>query len=723
MATLSTTPQVIGKNESGTIHTYLYGWYDNHSGSTCTVHVRLTCINTGATYTGTNKSYQVAVGNYSSGIQSWTYTPLNTNQEYTIAEGSDTYSSNNQISASGLFWSYNYGSADIVTLTDSWFVPNFGSAPSGLAISNIVPGIDTVSATVSVTNWNGGTSATRYRELNVWSGAISSGYRRYQKAYGDTLSSTITTTNSSEVAGGMDIESNTQYVLSYYANNGDYNTGQVSAGNIVTLAPAPTLSVDSTTATTATISYSTSADGGYYDKAIQYSLDGSTWTTGATVTSGSASSGTFTISGLSPLTAYSIQTRVSTTAGTTAGSTLSATTTGAFYCSVNSQSKVVQKLYGSAPALGNLQLKGDTMQQTYTGKNLLKINAGTRTSGGISWTITEELLSGSGTATSTSSLPIATTALPASLPPGSYTFSVQSAINNYKIQFILMESDNTMHYYEIRPNTTSISFTTNYVATSYRLGVAAWSVGDAISLSIDRPMLETGSTATSYEPYVGSIPAPNPNYPQAINVVTGNQTITISDGDSQSQSYTIGLGTIELCQLGSYHDYIYRSNGNWYLHKETGVVTYDGSEPDWVYSSRYNRVQTGSKPIGWGYIDPLCTHFVNGNTETTNGTFTVGGSAVFFKSTSTTSLQNWTTWLSNNHVSVYCSLATATDTQITNAALIAQLDALWNAKTYRDDTVLTVAGDLPMLVSAVYSSAREIKKYYGSVGGLSKRVF
>lgn len=46
--------------------------------------------------------------------------------------------------------------------------------------------------------------------------------------------------------------------------------------------------------------------------------------------------------------------------------------------------------------------------------------------------------------------------------------------------------------------------------------------------SISNIMIEPGSTATTYEPYVGGIPAPNPDYPQAVNVVTGAQTVEIT---------------------------------------------------------------------------------------------------------------------------------------------------------------------------------------------------
>lgn len=55
------------------------------------------------------------------------------------------------------------------------------------------------------------------------------------------------------------------------------------------------------------------------------------------------------------------------------------------------------------------------------------------------------------------------------------------------------------------------------------------------------PQIEAGSTATSYEPYVGGISAPNPDYPQDIKVVTGEQTVTVT-GKNLFNKSTVALG-------------------------------------------------------------------------------------------------------------------------------------------------------------------------------------
>ena len=66
-----------------------------------------------------------------------------------------------------------------------------------------------------------------------------------------------------------------------------------------------------------------------------------------------------------------------------------------------------------------------------------------------------------------------------------------------------------------------------------------------------------------YEPYTGGIASPNPEYPQEIEVITGENTITISNEDNtQSQIFNINLDNLELCKNNDYQDYIYGTFNN-----------------------------------------------------------------------------------------------------------------------------------------------------------------
>lgn len=64
--------------------------------------------------------------------------------------------------------------------------------------------------------------------------------------------------------------------------------------------------------------------------------------------------------------------------------------------------------------------------------------------------------------------------------------------------------------------------------------------------------VEYGSTATSYEPYVGGTASPNPDYPQEITNVTGDVEVVVSNADNtKSQTFTFPLGNEKL-MLGDY---------------------------------------------------------------------------------------------------------------------------------------------------------------------------
>lgn len=372
MATLTTSPQIIGRNESGTIKTYLYGWYSNQSGNTCTVHVRLTVISSGITYTGTNKTYSISIGGYSSGTQSWTYTPLNANQEYTVSEVTWNYSGGDAIWASGGFWSYVYGNAN-VDLSEATYVPTFSTPPSGLSASVAEVYTNGAKINVSVSNYGNPSSASgRYIEGAIMNQSTYGGTYHYTTA-SNVSSASVVVNNSSSGTASFTIQPNKQYYYGVYANNTQQSASRV-VGQFVTSINSPSFSIAGRTGTSATIRYSAAADGGYYSKTVQYSIDeGQTWSTGVVIASGNATTGTFTINNLTPGVEYTVMTRTSTPKTTITGQTLviSDKTTKFYgsvegeakeitnlYASDNGVTKTITKLYGSADGEAKLIYKG-----------------------------------------------------------------------------------------------------------------------------------------------------------------------------------------------------------------------------------------------------------------------------------------------------------------------------------------------------------------------------
>lgn len=182
--------------------------------------------------------------------------------------------------------------------------------------------------------------------------------------------------------------------------------------------------------------------------------------------------------------------------------------------------------------------------------------------------------------------------------------------------------------------------------------------------------LESGSTATAYEPY-------------------------------QGQSYTLSLGSIELCKIGDYQDYIYKSDEKWYVHKEIGKVVLDST----YYNSRYGTNSYGLTQFlvelgvsdyydTINFTNMLSNSFVKQTTSFAN-TQTQGflpaldsGSHklrawIRILTTTVDTADQFKAWLNANSPVFYYKLDTATDTEITNEALVAQLDALLaTAMTY-----------------------------------------
>ena len=224
--------------------------------------------------------------------------------------------------------------------------PSGATPPTSLDISNVRPGVESFTATVSLSGWGVG-SGNRYRELQCWTNGLVEP-RRYQSATGDALSSDIVVSNSSQ--GTLTIVGNTEYTLGSFATNGSANTGSLNEGNYTTLAYPPSVSISSISANSAVLSYSIRADGGKYNKDLQYSVDGGTnWVTVSTLTSGAAVNGNFTLSNLATNSVTEVETRVVTTVGASVGNSVTIDTAQRpkFYGSVNNEAGLTVKFYGS----------------------------------------------------------------------------------------------------------------------------------------------------------------------------------------------------------------------------------------------------------------------------------------------------------------------------------------------------------------------------------------
>lgn len=467
-------------------------------------------------------------------------------------------------------------------------------------------------------------------------------------------------------------------------------------------------------------------------------------------------------------------------------------------------------LDGTAAAIMNIDLKGNTSQNTTTGKNLFGVSDNSNTSAGVTITTSNNKVMFTGTPTRSY---INTNVLNYSLPAGTYTIS--STNNDYNF-FLWFKDDNNTTISSANLYKSTKTITLSQAATKIQYGVETLTTGTAYNIETYF-QVESGSTATDYEPYTGGTASPNPSYPQDVNVVTGDNIINIcgknlaqnikgyvgatytsgngecfvfygntnqtyrwncsattnrtvlaysgvfptsgisverlnewgkgstftatKDGwyifyvnnaldetikesfiinkgttqlpyePYQGASYSVNLGSLELCKLGDYQDYIYKENKKWYKH--CAIQKYDAWE-----TISYSQTHTVTNTYQFALPLPttvslrsnvFSSHFrnlINNNdmehlfigTRTPN---VYDGLNVFINNTTAADSSAAKTWLKNNGVVVYYVLNTPTTTEITDATLKSQLEALRNAESYEGQTNISqVNDDLPFIITA-----------------------
>lgn len=388
---------------------------------------------------------------------------------------------------------------------------------------------------------------------------------------------------------------------------------------------------------------------------------------------------------------------------------------------------------GEGYSLESVTMNGDTQQQTYSGKNLLFCRD-TYNANGVDTVLQSDgsiVCTGRTTASWGYNWRPYQAALPKTIPAGTYTFS-RSGTTTGSIAYVLYDSaKNQIASFNITSGNTSVTVTTT-VDAYYDSG----SVGQigGTGAAVDRHyylQFEASSTPTTFEKYVGGTASPNPDYPQEVQTVTGEQTITITDGESNSQSYTVNLGSIELCKIGTYQDYIYKSGDDWYVHKAIATQKYTGASAESWQKFEYSGVSMWRSTVIPSGMDTTAittdsfrannaTYWVNDGTSVSSalseGEFGFNAAASNFniKWNVITTLSNWESWLTSNPMIVYYPLATPTDTQITNSALITQLDTLISAQTYDGTTYITVSSE-NLKGSLDVTSEAPIRKTYTEV--------
>ena len=169
-------------------------------------------------------------------------------------------------------------------------------------------------------------------------------------------------------------------------------------------------------------------------------------------------------------------------------------------------------------------LKGNTSQTTYSGKNLLPNNVTSGTRNGITWVVNNDgtiLINGTATAqvnisTSSYYFPIDGAYIVSGCPSGGNSNTYSLVVGYY--------DENKAWKAEAYDTGSGKVLNQNYAYANVGILIRS---GTTCNNLLFKPMLEAGSQVTSYEPYVGGTASPNPQYPQPVNVVSGDNEIEV----------------------------------------------------------------------------------------------------------------------------------------------------------------------------------------------------
>ena len=290
-------------------------------------------------------------------------------------------------------------------------------------------------------------------------------------------------------------------------------------------------------------------------------------------------------------------------------------------------------------------------------------------------------------------------------------------------------------------------------STGASIADSGWCTTDYMKVESGRDYEYSGITLAGNAPY-SAFYDKNKNLVSTFKQVTGSNTITIPSGvdyakfslrdvspnvDKDTFSFKLDGVDIELCKIGTHRDSIYKDGNDWYLHKETNTFMMNSSlslgksgtasNNAYYYAAGFQDIDrngmgyasssTSVTPCFTPYFTPTSTYnLLNSGSigvafnkyENSNSIdFRVG----FGADSAINTLALFKTWLDDNKLIVYYSLATPTNTKITDATLISELNALADALGYKDKTIITVSAtgtNLPAIL--------EVSAYRNSLAGV-----
>ena len=194
-----------------------------------------------------------------------------------------------------------------------------------------------------------------------------------------------------------------------------------------------------------------------------------------------------------------------------------------------------------------IEPKGNAEQTTYSGKNLMPLEPyrfgyyyGTSVGTQVEYDVTSAASQVTFTPKADGTSTITITAswrgvwfMSQALTAGTYYLNLNGATTTGNLGASVYAMDSDHKITRVILNTTATPITNQLqMAITLAEGETYISVGIGVRTTagtntLGTLMLSAGSTATAYEPYVGGTASPNPDYPQPISVVTGENVVKI----------------------------------------------------------------------------------------------------------------------------------------------------------------------------------------------------
>ena len=222
------------------------------------------------------------------------------------------------------------------------------------------------------------------------------------------------------------------------------------------------------------------------------------------------------------------------------------------------------------------------------------------------------------------------------------------------------------------------------------------------------PMLVSGAEAKPYEQYTGGYASPSPNWEQPIQCVTGEQSIVESDGNNNSITYPISLGSKQL-----YEDcYIVGSPDNWkfvdnYYKEKFNQTTIERTTTNTNNKYRFKiaPTQQAKSPSSASEVADILSNIAT--KESANATYScengiaissTGSIFIYQEDFSAYTGGQMRSYFANNDDYIVYPLATPIETPITDTTLIEQLNNWYYSQSFNGTTIIESNGDLPMII-------------------------